>query len=156
MTTGNFADEPAPAPPSDPAPRSFRLPADYYASPATDIRPIFGKRVPFGCGIAAIVFLIGLSVFAAVISRSGFGKLIALLIAPSATAIPQLYASDVTPQERKALEDAMAAFRGKVRANQIPLPKVQPVLQEIQGAIGDHKIDRAEVHELTDQLLAAK
>ena len=47
-----------PEPPPPPAPRlPFQLPAEYYASPERR-PPALPRAVPFGCGTAAIVFLI--------------------------------------------------------------------------------------------------
>jgi len=62
---------PAPEPPPPPAPRlPFRLPADYYASPEPPPR-VFPRAVPFGCGMAAIVFIVVLFVAASMADQIG-------------------------------------------------------------------------------------
>jgi acetate kinase len=55
-----------PEPPPPPAPRlPFRVPADYYATP--ERAPVLPRFVPFGCGTAAIVFIVALLAFVALI-----------------------------------------------------------------------------------------
>ena len=39
----------------EPRPLPFHRPADYYAAPLSEVRPIFPRWVPFGCGSASLV-----------------------------------------------------------------------------------------------------
>ncbi|HXH40311.1 MAG TPA: hypothetical protein VNN08_16905, partial [Thermoanaerobaculia bacterium] len=61
----------APPPPAEVDALPFRRPADYYAAAGTDLRPLFPRWVPVGCGWASLVFVVLLFVAGTFASRSG-------------------------------------------------------------------------------------
>jgi hypothetical protein len=96
-----------PEPPADPLP--FRRPADYYAAPGPDLRPIFPRWVPMGCGWAGLVFVVLLFAVGAFAPRSGaildwaFGKI-------QSDMTPH-FTKDVTPVQKAEFNAEMKTLR---------------------------------------------
>jgi len=136
-----------PEPVADPLP--FRGPADYYAAPAKDLRPLFPRWVPIGCGWASVAFVILLFAAGALAPKSGsaldwlFGK-----INDDITAHLQ---RDVTPAQKAALAAEMKTLRASANAGRLKLEKTQSFLKLVTEVDGDEKIDHADA----DKLIAA-
>src|SRR5512145_1965003 len=98
MSAGNFDAVPPPPPPSSPGPvtRTFRLPAEYYCAPLSDVRPVFPKWAPYGCGIAAAIFLVFLFVGGSILSGPKFGEVLDFVLGMSIGEMRGMYAADVT------------------------------------------------------------
>jgi len=150
MPTGNF-DEPLPAP-SAPPPvprRSFRLPSDYYSAPLSEVRPVFPKWAPYGCGTAAAIFLILLFAAGTLVSGEGFASLLDLMLGTTMGELRGMTAKDI-PEDRKArFEDEVKAMREKLRNGEVPVARVQPFLKEMQRAVRDETVTSEELEELT-------
>lgn len=136
-----------PAPPADPLP--FRRPADYYATPGTDLRPIFPRWIPMGCGWAAVVVVVLLFVAGAFAPRSGavldwaFGQI--------QSDVTPHFTKDVTPAQKAEFNAEMKTLRAAAVAGKLKVDKTQSFLKLATEVDGDEKIDPAEA----DKLIAA-
>lgn len=142
-------------PPTEPAPERrapFRLPADYYSSPVSEVRPVFDKWVPYGCGTAAILFVVLLFLGGALAGSGGLGRFLDTMFSMMQTELTGSFATDVTPQQRAAFDAEYAKFRTNVRANRLDLSKMQNFLKTMSASQEDKKVTRGEVDELTKQL----
>ncbi len=149
MPTGNF-DEPLPSSPAPPPPpsRSFRLPADYYCAPLSEVRPIFPRWVPYGCGAAAAVFLVLLFVSGTILSGPRFGELIDFVIGTSLGELRSMMAKDVSAETRSRFEAEVKTMREGLRNGKVPVARVQPFLKAMQSAIADQSVSKEELEHL--------
>jgi hypothetical protein len=144
-------DAPADAPPPEPAadPLPFRRPADYYSTPGSDLRPLFPKWVPIGCGWASLVFVVLLFVAGSLAPKSGtalewlFGKM--------ETDMTPHFAKNVTPAQKAEFAAEMKTLRASANAGRLKLDKTQNFLKLATDVDADEKIDPAEA----DKLIAA-
>ncbi len=151
MSDGTFTPpESQPAPPTLP----FRVPADYYASPA-DARPLFPRWVPIGCGISAAVLIVILFIAGVLASHGGVGKGMDFLVGMLEDQMVTMYAADVPPASRKALQSEMDSLRANVRSERVPVAKLDPVMSALRDAIEDKKITNAEVEDLRKKIREA-
>lgn len=150
MPTGNF-DEPLPAAPAPPpAPRRpFRLPSDYYCAPLSEVRPVFPKWAPYGCGIAAALFLVLLFAAGTLLSGERFGGLLDFVIGASLGDLRPMMATDVTAEDKERFENEVKGMREGLRDGKVPVARVQPFLRAMQSAISDQKVSKKELEELT-------
>ncbi len=144
--------EPPPAAPlTEPAAVAlpFRRPADYYASPGSDLRPLVPRKVPIGCGWASVVFVILLFAAGAFAPRSGalLGKLFGMI----GDDIVKHFSSDVTPVQKAAFAAEMNALRAAASEGKLKLDKTQSFLKLATDVDADEKVDHAEA----DKLIAA-
>jgi hypothetical protein len=148
--------EPAPpAPPSVAAPRApFRLPGDYYESPLSEVKPVFPRWVPIGCGAASIVFVVLLFIGGSFAGGGGVGRVLDFAFDMMQAELMKAYGPDVTPAQRSAFEHEYAALRANLRANRLDLAKVQALLRSISDAQEDKKLSSAEVTRLTNEMTA--
>jgi hypothetical protein len=126
-----------------------RLPADYYAAPASEVRPIFPRWVPLGCGIAAAITLFCGFVGGAVVMHSGLGKIMAIVLDMSQPDLVSMIDKNVPAGERDALKNEMAQLSKNLETEKTSVAQLQPVLAAIRDAIDDEKVTRAEVQTLT-------
>lgn len=140
---GTLPPEPAP----DPLP--FRRPADYYAAPGTELRPIFPRWVPTGCGWAALVFVVLLFVVGAFAPRSG--AILDMLFGKIQDDMTPHFTKAVTPQQKAEFNAEMKTLRAAASAGKLKLDKTQSFLKLATEVDGDEKIDPAEA----DKLIAA-
>jgi hypothetical protein len=131
------------------ATRGFRLPADYYSAPLSEVRPIFPKWVPYGCGAASAVFLVLLFVSGALIGGARLGAGVDFIIGISLGELRGMFTPDVTTDQKDAFESQVKAMREAVRTNRVQVSKVQPFLQEMRTSISDKKVTPDEVQKLT-------
>ena len=150
MPTGNF-DEPAvPPPPLTVSKRSFRLPADYYAAPLAEVRPIFPAWVPWGCGGAAALFLVILFAGGALLTGPRLAGAIDLVLGMTLGELKGMYTPQVTEDQKAAFDGAVETMREDLRQAKIGVQDVQPFLQAVQRTVGDQKVTPAEVERLTE------
>src|SRR5713226_1759698 len=139
------------APPPEPAPDPlpFRRPADYYAAPGHELRPLFPRWVPAGCGWASIAFVILLFGAGALAPRSG--SILDKLFGKIGDDIVSHFGRDVTPVQKAEFGAEMKTLRAAASAGKLKLDKTQPFLKLATEVDADEKIDHAE----TDKLIAA-
>jgi hypothetical protein len=128
---------------------SFRLPADYYASPASEVRPIFPRWVPMGCGTAAAIFLMVGFVGGAVVMHTGLGKLMSVVLDMSSGEVAPMIAKDVTPAQRDAMKAELAQLSRNLESEKTTIARLEPVLNTLKEAMDDKKITPAEVEKIT-------
>jgi len=133
-------------------PRQFLLPAEYYEAPDSGVRPLFPVWVPYGCGAAAIVFLIAIFAGGSLLSSGGLGNLLATLFGRMHDEMTRQYTPDVTPQQKAAFDSEFQAFETNLRNGTAPLSKVQQVVQSVQDASGDGKITPSEADQIVKTL----
>jgi hypothetical protein len=143
--------QPVALPPEPPAATlPFRRPADYYAAPGSDLRPLFPRWVPIGCGWAALVFVGLLFVVGAFAPRSGaaldwvFGKV--------QDDMTPHFTKDVTPVQKADFNAEMKTLRAAAVAGRLKLDKTQSFLKLVTEVDEDEKIDPAEMDKLIASL----
>ena len=139
------------APPPEPAAATlpFRRPADYYAAPGSDLRPLFPRWVPVGCGWAALLFVVLLFVAGAFAPKSG--SVLDMLFGKIQDDIAAHFTKDVTAVQKASFAAEMKALRASATAGKLKLDKTQSFLRLATDVDADEKIDHAEV----DKLIAA-
>ena len=140
-------------PPVPPAP-SFRRPADYYSSPIEEVRPVFPRWVPYGCGTASIVLLIALVAGAAGVSSGAFGELFELVFASMQGEIDKMMTADVKPPQKAAFDAEMKRMRDAIRNNRLKIDQLQPLMRAVREASSDEKVTAPEVDRLMKQIHA--
>jgi len=154
MDEFNFTVPPPDVPPdAPPEPAAdalpFRRPADYYAAPDSNLRPLFPRWVPIGCGWASLIFVVLLFVAGAFAPKSGtalewlFGKM-------ERDMTPH-FAKNVTAAQKAEFAAEMKTLRASAKAGKLKLDKTQNFLKLATEVDSDEKIDPAE----TDKLIAA-
>src|SRR5438552_19198273 len=98
-----------------PPPR-FRLPADYYAGPADEVRPIVPKWVPRGCGIASAVVLVLGFVVGAIVMHVGLGKFMAYVLDMSVAEIQPMIGKDVPSAQKQAFNSELGQLSKNVKS----------------------------------------
>jgi hypothetical protein len=127
----------------------FRRPADYYSTPGTNVRPLFPKWVPIGCGWASLLFVVLLFLGGAFAPKSGtalewvFGKM--------ETDMTPHFAKNVTPAQKAQFAAEMKTLRASAKTGKLKLEKTQNFLKLATEVDSDEKIDPAEA----DKLIAA-
>ena len=146
QTTSDFT---APAPPPPPAPRlPFRLPAEYYASP--ERHPVLPRAMPFGCGGAAILFLVVLFT-----AGANADKFMPELFGVLQTQLDTQFTKDVTPAQRAEFDREFDTFRARMEHGRANLAAARPFLEKMRDATIDERITPAEAKELTEALRKA-
>ena len=135
----------APDPPSLP----FRRPADYYAAPLSEVRPIFPRWVPFGCGSASlvvIVVLFGAGIFAG--SGKG-GSIFSWMFGMMQDEMHGMFTKEVSAADKSLFDAEMKTLRGNLSAGKVSIDRLQPLLHAIRDASIDSKITPEEAKTLT-------
>jgi hypothetical protein len=135
--------------------RSVRLPADYYSAPVSEIRPVFPRWVPLGCGSASIVFLVLLFAAGGWIQQGGLEWLMDFALGMMQTEMEAMFDKDVTDADKHALSEAMTSFRANIKTDKVPLLKVSPVIEKISPATADKHLSHAEVTSLVETIRQA-
>jgi hypothetical protein len=152
LSEGTFTP---PETPQTPEPsRSFRVPAEYYSTPVT-ARPLFPRWVPIGCGIAAALIIAILFLGGVIASRGGVGRVMDFLLARMETEMTGMYAADVPPESRKALESELDSLRQNIRTDRVSVAKLDPVMAAVREAIADQKLTNAEVEQVRKKIREA-
>jgi len=147
-------DETNPGSPAPPPSLPFRRPADYYASPVGENKPIFPKWVPYGCGSAAIVLLIVVFLAGIFVARGGIGSLFEFMFSSMQGDIDKMFTKDVQPAQKAAFDREMNAMRERVRQNRLPSDRLPPLLRDFRDAISDQRVTPAEAEKLTNEMHA--
>lgn len=124
-------------------------PADYYSGPSP--AAVLPRGVTFGCGAASIAALILLAGAGAWMSSGGIVDVMDLAFGMSLGEMRGMYTSDVTPSQKKALEEAVESLRANLRGGRVPVANLDPVLRTMRNGIADGKMSPSEV----DALIAA-
>ena len=149
MPSGNI-DEPVTATNPEPAhPRNFRLPAEYYTSPVSDVRPLFPKWVPIGCGVASAAILLILFAGGALISGPRLASFMDLIIGQSLGELKGMYAADITADQKTRFDAEVKKLRDDLRADKVSLQNLQTFLKAMQTVVGDKKVTADELDRLT-------
>lgn len=128
-------------------PGGSRRPADYYASPRT--APRFPRWIPLTCGVAAILVIVLMVGVGAFLRSGGLAKLVALSFGQVNAEAGTMFAADVDEASRTAFSKALLGVRDAIADGKVDLSAALPLLQEMQKAIGDRRLSREEVDELT-------
>jgi hypothetical protein len=153
MTTELY--EPPVLPPAAPNTAPFRLPADYYSTDLSAVRPIFPRWVAFGCGIAAIGLILLLVVAGAWLAGGGGVIAIDWMFGQLHTELKPMLAKDVTAGQKSRLDGEIKTLRANMKSGKVTFQQAQPVLQVLQKVIGDQTVTKAEVDQLNGALDAA-
>jgi hypothetical protein len=125
------------------------MPAEYYSSPVSDVKPIVPKWVPFGCGGAAIFFLICLAAFGFWLASGGMSMFLDMSLGQIATQLREQMQKDVTAAKKSEFEKELESLRENVRTERLPIDRLQPVLREMQTVVDDSKVTADELDRLT-------
>jgi len=121
-------------------------PADYYSGPSPVA--VLPRGVTFGCGIAAVVALILVFAGGAFMSSGGLVTLMDMGLGMSMGEVRGFYTPDVTAAQKKELEAAIESLRANLRDGKTSVTRLDPVMQTMRKAIGDEKMQPAEVDAL--------
>ena len=92
---------------SPPPSLPFRRPADYYATPVGDAKPLFPRWVPYGCGIASIVLIVIVFAGGYFAVHGGMGQLLAFMFGSMHDEVARMFTKDVSPAQKAAFEQEM-------------------------------------------------
>jgi hypothetical protein len=149
MPSGNFDEPIAPTPPQDVPPLPFRSPADYYCAPLTEVRPIFPKWVPLGCGSASAVILILLFSAGSLLTGPRLARLMDFVLGTSLGELRGMYAANITAAQKQHFEAEVKRMREGLRSDKLSAQNIQPFLRAMQTAIADKKVTADELEKLT-------
>jgi hypothetical protein len=134
---------------------SYRRPAEYYEAPGA---PAEKKGCPrwllFGCGglgCLGLLLIFGLGFWA---TRGGGARLTGFVVSTLEKDAEELYTDDVAQEDREALRRELASLKDHIRAEQVDLMELQPVLSQINTSIRDRKLTPPEVEALIDTIRA--
>jgi len=133
----------------EPRPLPFRRPADYYAAPLSEVRPIFPRWVPFGCGAASLLAVLVLFAGGAVAGSGKGGALFATLFSAMGDEIKGMYGKDVTAAQKTAFDAEMKTLRKSLADGKVSIDQLQPFLQTIRDVSTDSSVSAAEAEKLT-------
>jgi len=121
-------------------------PCDYYSSASPE--RVLPAWAPYGCGGAALLILILVFAGGAFLARGGFTQVMDLVFGMTMGEMRGMYTADVTPAQKKQLEDEIALMRKNLREEKISVQSLQPVLKTIQKGTGDQKLSGKELEEI--------
>ena len=151
MTTGNFTEiEPSEVPQRPDSTRGSRWPADYYSAPLSEVRPIFPRWVPYGCGASAAVLFLLLIAAGAALSGERVRGLLDLMMGVTLGQMKPMYQPGITDAQKTAFETEVENMREGLRAAKIPVANVQPFFQALQKSVADEKVTADELEDLTE------
>lgn len=130
----------------------FRRPADYYATPVGDEKPLFPRWVPYGCGIAAIVVILVVFIGGYFAVHGGMGQLLDMMFGSMQGETEKMFAKDVTAAQKAAFEREMKTLRDSVRQNRVPVDRLQPLLRTMRDVTEDEHVTPAEADQLTKEM----
>jgi hypothetical protein len=149
MPSGNLDEPVTPSSPHADPPHAFRLPADYYSTPVADVRPLFPKWVPLGCGTASAILLVLLFAAGAIITGPRLAQFMDYVVGSSLGELKGMYAKDVTVDEKTRFDVEVKQLRENLRSGKVSMQNFQPFLKSMQTAISDKKVTADEVERLT-------
>ncbi len=143
-----------PLPPEAAIVSHSRLPADYYGASPYEVRPIFPRWVPVGCGIAAAALLLVAFAVGAIVAHTGVGNLMDLLLGSMQNEIQPMYAREMSPAQRASLDSEFGRLRANVRDEKLSIARLDPVISAVREASADHTISAAEAVKMTGAMKA--
>jgi hypothetical protein len=150
----DFAPIEPPPSPTPPLPAAdthpFPRPADYYASPEHNLRPLVPRGVPIGCGWASVIFVIVL--FAAGTLAPRFGALLGKLFGRIGDDTAKHFTADVTPFQKAEFAAEMKRLRAAASEGKLKLDRTQSFLKTAAEVDSDEKVDHAEADKLIEAL----
>ncbi|HEY3056228.1 MAG TPA: hypothetical protein VGK31_09895 [Thermoanaerobaculia bacterium] len=149
MPSGNFDEPIAPTPPQDVPALPFRSPADYYCAPLTEVRPIFPKWVPIGCGSASAVILVLLFAGGAMLTGPRLARFMDFVLGTSLGELRGMYAPTITATQKQRFDAEVKRMREGLRTDKVSAQNIQPFLRAMQAAIADKKVTSDELEKLT-------
>lgn len=149
MPSGNLDEPVTTSSPNAEPPRAFRLPADYYSTPPSEVRPLFPKWVPLGCGTASAVVLVLLFAGGAIVTGPRLAQFMDFVVGSSLGELKGMYAKDVTAGDKARFDGEVKQLREKLRAGKVSMQNFQPFLKLMQSVIVDKKVSHEEVDRLT-------
>lgn len=133
-------------------PHKTRLPADYYSAPASEVRPVFPRFIPFGCGAISLFILIVMFSAGAYVQGGGGDRVIDFAVRRAQQEISAIFTKDVTPSERAAFATEMETLRVNLHTHKVKMDQLQPALSIMRDALSDSAVTPAEIDSLTRQL----
>ncbi len=133
----------------EPPPLPFRRPADYYAAPLSDVRPIFPRWVPYGCGTASLIVILVLFGAGVLASRGKGGSIFATIFGTMQDEIHGMFTKEVTAADKSLFDAEMKTLRGNLADGKVSIDHLQPLLHAIRVASIDSKITPDETKRLT-------
>ncbi len=149
MPSGNLDEPVTAAPPSHVPPHAFRFPADYYCAPLTEVRPIFPRWVPIGCGSASAVILVLLFAGGALLTGPRLAQFMDFILGTSLGEVRGMFAPNISAAQKQAFETEVKQMRAALRADRISMQNIQPFLKAMQASIADKKVTSEELERLT-------
>ena len=131
------------------SPRSYRLPAEYYTAPVADVRPLFPKWVPIGCGTVSAVILVILFVGGAIVSGPRLAQMMDFVVGTSLGELKGMYTKDVSAQQKAQFDAEVNRLREGLRSDKVSVQNLQPFLKAMQSAISDKSVTPDELAKLT-------
>jgi len=122
-------------------------PADYYSSASPE--RVLPPWASYGCGAASVLALILVFAGGAFLSHGGFVQLMDMVFGMTMGEIRGMYATDVTAAQKQSLENEIETLRRNLRAEKIPVQRLNPLLQTMRRTMSDEKLHGPEVEELT-------
>lgn len=126
--------------------RRFVWPAEYYSGPSP--AAVLPRGVTFGCGAASIVVLLLVFAGGAFMASGGLVDLMDFTFGMSMGDVRGMFTAEVTPAQKKELEDAIEQLRAGLRERKVSVAQLQPVLETMRKGISDKKLTPAEVDAL--------
>jgi hypothetical protein len=128
--------------------RRFYRPADYYSSPSPE--RAFPSGVTYGCGGASLAVLIIVFAGGAFLARGGFIQVIDMVLGVNMGQMRGMYAKNVTPAQKRALDTEMETLRRNLRETKISVATLQPLLEQIRKTTADKTLDAHETDALVE------
>ncbi len=135
------------APEAAPAGPRFLWPAEYYSGPTPSA--VLPRWATFGCGAAAVLVLIVVFAGGAFLAGGGFVQMMDMVFGMTLGEMRGMYAADVAPAQKTALESEIEALRKNLREEKIAPAALDPVLQTMRRATSDEKLTPVEVRDIT-------
>jgi hypothetical protein len=133
-----------------PAPRlPFEIPAEYYASPERRA-PALPRVVPFGCGTAAVVFLI---VF--FVAGMYSDRFMPWLFGYLQSEMDGQFTKDVSAAQKAEFDAEFKTLRAGLKSGRASLNRVQPLLKKITDTTIDERVTPEETKALIEALREA-
>ncbi len=139
MPSGNF----------DASQSSFRLPADYYSAPLSEVTPVVPRWMPAGCGTASAVILVLLFAGGAMLTGPRLSEFMDFFLGTSVGELRSMYAPDVTAAEKQRFDTEVERMREGLRTGKITVKALQPFMKAMQSAIADKRVTAEEIERLS-------
>ena len=131
------------------------FPAEYYAAPPGDRRPLFAPWATTGCGIAALALLVLAFTAGYFASHGGAAGLMGWVFSQTQTEIVPMYTKDVTAAQKSQLDWEIKSLQKNMAAKRVPLDRLQIILRDMRDAMLDQKVTSEETNRLIGDLRAA-